>query len=518
MDMTRAIFFLALLLPSLSLNASNFPRPTALEPAIQFWVKVYTRVSTNQGYIHDNENLSVIYEVLDLPVYASRDIRNQKTDTAIRRVRSALQSLGNGKRSGLNSTEAAVLASWPEGTTSKTFAQAAERVRFQLGQSDRFREGLVRSGQWRPHIREVLARYNLPKELEVLPHVESSFNPEAYSKVAAAGLWQFMPATARQYMRVDHVIDERMDPFIATDGAAQLLKSNYKVTGTWPLALTGYNHGAGGMSRAAKALGTTEIDVIVRNYKGKAFGFASRNFYASFLAALEVDSNPGRYFGKIQLDAPVAYNVVTIKNAVSAGALARSAGISTDVLKEHNPALRDPIWRGEKYIPQGFEVRVPTGQLRRPLSTTVASLSSDARPAAQASTSGKEHRVAPGDSLSSIARRYGVSVSSLMAANGLSNHSIRSGATLVLPGSQSRGETLTAEQVASTRTRLASAQPQSQAKSPSQSQEYVIRNGDSLWSIARRFKVSPQQLMAWNDISTKKPIQPGQRLKIASAS
>jgi membrane-bound lytic murein transglycosylase D len=336
--------------------------------------------------------------------------------------------------------------------------------------------------------------------------------------VAAAGLWQFMPATARQYMRVDHVIDERMDPFIATEGAAQLLKSNYKVTGTWPLALTGYNHGAGGMSRAAKALGTTEIDVIVRNYKGKAFGFASRNFYASFLAALEVDSNPGRYFGKIQLDAPVAYNVVTIKNAVSAGALARSAGISTDLLKEHNPALRDPIWRGEKYIPQGFEVRVPTGQLRRPLSTTVASLSSDARPAAQASTSGKEHRVAPGDSLSSIARRYGVSVSSLMAANGLSNHSIRSGATLVLPGSQSRGETLTAEQVASTRTRLASAQPQSQAKSPSQSQEYVIRNGDSLWSIARRFKVSPQQLMAWNDISTKKPIQPGQRLKIASAS
>lgn len=512
--MLRAVFFIALLLPSLSLNASNFPRPTALEPAVQFWVKVYTRVSTNQGYVHDNEKMSVIYEVLDLPVYASRDIRNQKTDAAIRRVRSALQSLGQGKRSGLNSTEAAVLASWPEGTPSKTFAQAADRVRFQLGQSDRFREGLVRSGLWRAHIREVLAEHNLPPELEVLPHVESSFNPSAYSKVAAAGLWQFMPATAREYMRVDHVIDERMDPFIATEGAAKLLKFNYKVTGTWPLALTAYNHGAGGMSRAAKALGTKDIDVIVFNYKGAAFGFASRNFYASFLAALEVDSNPGRYFGKIQLDAPIAYDVVTTRQYVSAQALARSAGISTAELKLHNPALLDPVWQGQKYIPQGYQVRVPTEQLRAPLSNTVASLSGGASQGKQ--TPDKQHRVAPGDSLSAISRRYGVSVSSLMATNGLRNHSIRVGSTLILPGSQSRGETLTAAQVASTRVRLASEQPKTHTQT--QAQEYVIRSGDSLWSIARRFKVSPKQLMAWNDISTETPIKPGQRLRISSAT
>ncbi len=502
--MIRAILFLALLLPCLNVSASNFPRPVALEPAVQFWIKVYTRVSTNQGYIHDNENLSVIYDVVDLPPYASRADRESQVTAATKRVTAALNSLGNGKRSDLSTTEAKVLAAWPSETSSKTFALAAERVRFQLGQSDRFREGLVRSGQWKSHIRRVLADMDLPRELAVLPHVESSFNPSAYSKVAAAGLWQFMPATARQYMRVDHVVDERMDPFIATEGAAKLLKANYKSTGTWPLALTSYNHGAGGMLRAADALGTKDIDVIVQKYKGAAFGFASRNFYASFLAALEIDSNPGRYFGNVKMDAPIDYDVVAVQKYVSAKALAREAGISVEELKLHNPALLEPVWSGDKYIPQGYPVRVPESQLGRPLETTVASLSSDARMSQQKPD--RLHRVAAGDSLSTIARRYGTSVSQLMALNGLHNHSIRAGKSLILPGNTQR-EPLSAEHVASTRAGLASGK----------SHEYVIRSGDSLWSIARRFKVSPQQLQAWNEISSKDPLKPGQKLKISNA-
>ncbi|MEZ5573495.1 MAG: LysM peptidoglycan-binding domain-containing protein [Halioglobus sp.] len=502
--MVRALVFLALVLSSLQAGASNFPRPTSLEPAVQFWIKVYTRITTNQGYVHDDENLSVVYATLDLPPYADRQERERKISATTQQVKSALNSLGHGKRSGLTAIESDVLAAWPSGTSSRTFAQAASRVRFQLGQSDRFREGMVRSGQWKPHIREVLARHGLPQELEVLPHVESSFNPSAYSKVAAAGMWQFMPATARQYMRVDHIIDERMDPFIATEGAAKLLKTNYKVTGTWPLALTSYNHGAGGMVRATKAVGTNDIGVIVQKYKGTAFGFASRNFYASFLAALEIDRNPGRYLSRLQMDAPTNYDVVAVQDYISAQALARDAGISLEELKRHNPALLDPVWSGEKYIPQGYPVRIPAAQLRRPLQTTVASLSGNARLSHQKPD--RTHRIAPGDSLSTIARRYGTSVSSLMALNGLRTHSIRAGKVLLLPGSV-HNDSLTAEQVASTRARLAAGQPL----------EYVIRSGDSLWSIARRFKVSTEQLQAWNDISAKKTIKPGQKLRIASA-
>lgn len=503
--MFRVILFLALLLPCLNASASNFPRPAALEPAVQFWTKVYTKVSTDQGYIHDDETLSVIYETLDLPPYASRDERNRLVNGVIQGVISALNSLGRGKRSDLSATEAKVLAAWPAQTTSGTFALAAQRVRFQTGQSDRFREGLARSGQWKPHIRRVLADQGLPQELEVLPHVESSFNPSAYSKVAAAGMWQFMPATARQYMRVDNVADERMDPFIATEGAAKLLKTNYKITGTWPLALTSYNHGVGGMVRASKAVGTNDIGVIVQKYKGTAFGFASRNFYASFLAALQIDSNPDRYFGEVKLDTPISYDVFATQEYISASALASAAGISMDELKRHNPALLEPVWSGEKYIPQGYSVRVPKAQLGRPLENAVASLDRDARMSHQKPD--LMHRIGQGDSLSTIASRYGTSVSKLMALNGLRNHSIRAGKSLILPGNV-QNEPLTAEHIASTRARLAAG---------GVSREYVIRSGDSLWSIARRFNVSQQQLVAWNSISTKKYLQPGQKLKIDSA-
>ena len=498
--MVRVVIFATLLLlASLRVSASTFPRPPALEPAVSFWVKVYTQISTQQGFIHDDENLSVIYQTVSVSPALTRRQRDQQIAAATQRVKNALNSLGQGKLSAFSATETEVLAAWPLETSSETFTLAAQRVRFQLGQSDHFLAGLARSGQWKQHIREVLIHHDLPLELGVLPHVESSFNPRAYSKVAAAGMWQFMPATARQYMRVDNVMDERMDPFIATEGAARLLKTNYKITGTWPLALTSYNHGAGGMTRAAKTLGTKDIGVIVRKYKSPSFGFASRNFYASFLAALQIDSDPGRYFRKVALESPTSFYVVTLPDYISASALARAAGISLDQLKRHNPALLEPVWSGEKYIPQGYPLRVPKAQLNRPLEKTVASLPSNAYFSQQKPN--RMHRVAPGDSLSTIAQRYGTSVSNVMALNGLSNHSIRAGKSLRLPGYKL-------------------GQPSSVASivgGQLQAREYVIRTGDSLWSIARRFKVSTQQLAAWNALSVKKAIQPGQKLKIASA-
>jgi membrane-bound lytic murein transglycosylase D len=504
--MFRVVIFLTLWLTSLSASAANFPRPAALEPAVNFWVKVYTQISTEQGYIHDNENLAVIYETIAVPPTLGRDERDRQISAAQQRAKTALNSLGRGKRTGLSPAEAQVLAAWPAGTTSATFAQAAQRVRFQLGQSDRFLEGLARSGQWKAHIREVLIRHELPLELGVLPHVESSFNPSAYSKVAAAGMWQFMPATARQYMRVDAVMDERMDPFIATEGAARLLKTNYKITGTWPLALTSYNHGAGGMKRATQAMGTTDIDVIVQKYKGAAFGFASRNFYASFLAALQVDSDPGRYFRKVRLEVPTPYDVVIAQDYISASALAHSTGLGLDELRRYNPALLEPVWSGEKYIPRGYSLRVPKARLNEPLDKTVASLSSGGRFSHQKPD--LMYQIAKGDSLSTIANRYGTSVSKLMALNGLRNYSIRAGTSLILPGN-TKYDAMSASQIASAGARLTAGQPGGR--------EYVIRSGDSLWSIARRFKVSTQQLVTWNALSATQYLQPGQKLKVASS-
>lgn len=502
MTMLRVVLAIAMLVSSLHAGAGDFPRPASLEPAVQFWIKVYTEITTNQGYIHDAVDMAVVYEKVELPGYASNAKRDQLVNDAKARVVGALTSIARGKRNKLTETEARVLAVWPEGTSAGAFTRAAGNVRFQLGQSNRFKEGMVRSGQWKPHIRSVLAAHKLPAELEVLPHVESSFNPSVWSKVAAAGMWQFMPATARNYMRVDHVVDARLDPFVATEGAAKLLQRNYGVTGTWPLALTAYNHGTAGMVRAANAVGTRDIGTIVQEYKGASFGFASRNFYASFLAALEVDRNAERYFGPLRLDTPTAYDTVVLRDYIPARALAQSAGISVEQLRQHNPALRDPIWSGEKYIPLGQLVRVPRAQLNQPLDKLLASLPRNARFGNQKPD--VLHRIARGDSLSTIAARYGTTVSKLMTLNGMRNHNIRTGKTLILPGN-----VIPEGGVASVTSEASAAGTDHVV--------YVIRRGDSLWSIARRFNVSQQQLLAWNDISPKGYIKPGQKLKVANS-
>lgn len=495
--MRRGLFLFALVLFSVAAEADNFPRPAALEPAVQFWTRVYSEVTTDQGFVHDSRHLGVVYETLDLPPRAHYRERQRVERQAKSRAVSALNALATGKRDNLTSNEASVLSAWPEGTSSDTFRKAAGNVRFQLGQSDRFREGMVRAGQWKPFIRQVLAKEGLPPELDVLPHVESSFNPAAWSRVAAAGMWQFMPTTARQFMRVDHVVDQRMDPFTATEGAARLLKRNYATTGTWPLALTGYNHGAAGMLRAARTTGTTDIATIIASYNGRAFGFASRNFYPSFLAALEVDRNVDHYFPDLQQDAPVDYDLLTLDEYIPASALVRSTGLSVEDLQRHNPALREPIWNGDKHLPRGYTLRLPRAQLQQPLAQQVAALPAGMRFSQQKPD--LTHRIASGDSLWLIARRYETSVAKLKSLNRLRGDNIRVGKTLILPGNA------VAEPAMATLDTQPSAAP-----------VYTIRKGDSLWSIARRFEVSHEQLAAWNGISEKHYLQPGQKLRVAA--
>ncbi|MFM7708310.1 MAG: lytic transglycosylase domain-containing protein, partial [Gammaproteobacteria bacterium] len=239
--------------------------------------------------------------------------------------------------------------------------EALSNLRFQLGQADRFRAGLERSGAWREHIAAVLAAAQLPPELIALPHVESSFDPTAYSKVGAAGIWQFMPGTARLYMRVDGAVDERMDPFRATEAAAQLLANNFRLLGSWPLTLTAYNHGAAGMRRARDAMGTDDFAVIARGYRGRAFGFASRNFYPSFLAALTIDQDPARFFPGVQRAAALRPVEIALPTAVAAAELGRLLDLPQPTLRELNPALRPAVWSGARPVPAGYRLRLPTG-------------------------------------------------------------------------------------------------------------------------------------------------------------
>ncbi|MEZ5459633.1 MAG: lytic transglycosylase domain-containing protein [Steroidobacteraceae bacterium] len=352
---------------------TRIPRPAALERDVQFWIRVYSEIPTSAGFMHDDRDLSIVYETLRFAPNLTPQQRKPTVDEARERYTQLLKRLaaalpaqrGAGTSegpAGLSDEERRVLKLWGPDVTAARLLEASRSVRFQLGQADRFREGLIRSGRWETHIAQSLANLGLPPELAALPHVESSFDPTAYSKVGAAGLWQFMRATGRRYMRIDdEVVDERLDPFRATEAAAQLLAYNYRVLGTWPLALTAYNHGAAGMRRAVEQTGTTDFVTIARNYQSRSFGFASRNFYPSFLAALTIDQDPERYFGPIQRAPELRFHEIELPAYAHVEALTKALGTTTAVLREFNPGLREPVWRGERFLPRGYRLRLGAG-------------------------------------------------------------------------------------------------------------------------------------------------------------
>jgi membrane-bound lytic murein transglycosylase D len=218
------------LLAGFSASAAEdpMPRPPELERDVQFWIRVYTEVDTNAGLLHDEHNLGVVYEKLRFVPNTSPREREHIVEESRQRFAAALRRIAAANGTGLSEDDQKILDMWGTEGTPARLLQATDEIRFQLGQADRFRAGLIRSGAWETHIAETLANLGLPSQLAVLPHVESSFNPAAYSKVGAAGLWQFMRSTGRRYMRIDGAVDDRLDPFRSTEAAAQLLAYNYR--------------------------------------------------------------------------------------------------------------------------------------------------------------------------------------------------------------------------------------------------------------------------------------------------
>jgi membrane-bound lytic murein transglycosylase D len=410
----------------------TFPEPPELEPDIDFWVSIFTAYSTEEGVLHDNRNLGVVYERLKMPSKLSRRERQRRVEARRKKLQAVLRSLATGKRDKLSDEETRVLALWPEGVSNKTLQAAAKRIRYQQGLRDRFRDGLKRSGRWRSFVNEQFTALGVPIELAALPHVESSYDPGARSHVGASGIWQFTRSTGRRFMRVDHVVDERNDPFAATRAAGQLMAYNFSLTGNWPMAITAYNHGLAGARRAMKKFGDTAYVDILRNYNGRTFGFASRNFYVAFLAAKEVDQNVEKYFPGLVFDKPADYSTARLPAFVSAQGLIRSLGTTRAELAKHNRGLQATIWQGSKYLPKGYELRMPSDGLSQPLASVLAGLPAD-------SIYDKQlpdlfHKVTRGDTLSQIAEAYDTRVSTLVALNSLSSsHRIRIGQSLRLP-------------------------------------------------------------------------------------
>jgi membrane-bound lytic murein transglycosylase D len=420
-------------------TSDAFAYPTELEPDVRFWIRVYTEVTTDQGLLHDDWYLGLVYEVLRFDPSDSPRQREHTVEQAKARYAALLRRFADGETENLTPHERRILHDFGDKTTPAQYRDAIERIRFQLGQADRFHEGLIRAQEYEKSISRVLADRGVPPEIGALPHVESSFNPAAYSRVGAAGLWQFMPGTARRYMRVDGVVDQRLDPYSATEAAANLMLYNYRLLGTWPLAVTAYNHGPGGLRRAQDELGTSNIAVIVKHYQGATFGFASRNFYVAFLAALEVDRNAEKYFGPLTHLPETQSTVVSLPDYIAVDALARAFKADLGALRVLNPALRPPVWNKTRLVPRGYELRIPGSPLSADISAAWARLAPAERFVAQRNDGA--HRARRGETLASIAAVSGVTLNRLLAANGLSApRELTRGETVRIPMPASRAE------------------------------------------------------------------------------
>ena len=477
------------------------PRPPELEPDVQFWIRVYTEVSTNEGLIHDQHRLSVVYETLHFDADTRSPERARKVDAERERFEDILKRLAQGAEP-RDDEERRVRALWGDEVTPAQLVLAASDVRFQLGQSDRFRAGLVRSGAWEPHIAEVLANLGLPAEIAALPHVESSFDPYAYSKVGAAGLWQFMRSTGRRFLRIDAAVDERLDPYRETEAAAQLLSYNYRLLGSWPLAITAYNHGAEGVRRARDQLGTDDIVRIVREYHSPSFGFASRNFYVSFLAALTIAQKPEKYFGGIDRNSEFGFHELKMPSTASLSTLVRALGVDRETLRSLNPALRPAVWSGQRLVPAGYVLRLPEAGSR-----WTAELLAQRLGAPQAGTVAEVSMPAKG-----AAAATGTAPAAAPAAVPISTPAPRTSPVVMAAAAPAAAAAAVASAAA------ASASPSAANGVPESSQYYVVQAGDDTSAIAARTGLSVTKLMTLNSMRDQDDIYEGQHLRLVAAA
>ncbi len=491
-----SLSFLFLAPSAFSKTDQLFPRSPAIDVQVYFWKQVFSQVSVREGVLHDKAMVLPIYEKVSL-AGLSKQKAKQKIKARKQHVRQQLLHLADAiaTKRPLQREQKKLLALFYKGITPRELRRSANRIRMQRGLVEEFKKGLARSGAYMPHIHRVLKRYQLPLQLAYLPHVESSFNYVSHSKSGAKGIWQFTKGTGRDYMRVNSYVDERIDPFISTDAAARLLKSNYKKLGTWPLALTAYNHGPYGMQKIVKKLGTKDLGYIIQHYVSKRFNFASKNFYAEFLAAWEVAENYQQYFGPIQFHQPWQFREIRLAKPAHMHTIARRLNVTRDQLLAYNPALQRSVIQGWRPIPSYYRVKIPLDSrvaLKHPSSKAPSkTFQTKARNQINSKTTRRSQQtprwvtVKKGDSLSAIAQRFGLSTQRLAGMNNLRMHQV------LYPGKVLRLPSL-------------------------HQQEYaIVRKGESLTAISRRTGVSVSQLIR-NNALTSSTIHPGQRLKLTS--
>ncbi len=414
----------------------EFKRPVHIAQAVDFWSRVYSEIDTQTGFIHDRREPQLVYEVYPLDAGDTPRRQQRDIDRRLKHYRQVLSDMLDRPRRQYDAEQLRIAALMGEQQPSTERLRAAIRqIRFQRGQADRFAEGMARQKRMGNDVRQVLHEHGLPIEINALPHVESSYNPGVKSHAGALGLWQIMPATARRYLTVNSKLDERLDVRRSTDAAARLLKHNYGVLKDWSLAVTAYNRGLAGVRRAIRETGSRDIGVISREYEGRGFGFASRNFYAAFLAAHDVSSGhypPRNAQAGDQSDNAVRFE---LRRFLPFHEIAQEFSIPVLALKRANPELTTRYWNAEKWIEPEYPLQIP---IRKNAETALAALRSlEALSGQDRQQADRFYRIQKGDKLALLARDLQTDMSKLMNLNGVSSvHRIYAGQILRLPSAE----------------------------------------------------------------------------------
>ncbi|MEZ4845702.1 MAG: LysM peptidoglycan-binding domain-containing protein [Bdellovibrionota bacterium] len=360
-----------------------------------------------------------------------------------------------------------------------------------------FVKWLGRSGRYVPMMKQILRENGIPEGLIYLSMIESGFSPNAYSRAKAVGPWQFMKFTGERYgLRVTYWIDERMDAEKSTLAAAQHLKDLYDEFDHWYLAAAGYNAGAGKISRAITRYQTEDFWEMSKYRYLKP---ETKNYVPKLLAASLLASDPEKYgFTDIEYQEPIPYEKVAAPEPVKLETIAQTLEVPLEALKDLNPELRRGVTppdypNYELKVPVGFQSKFEALYAQMPRHKIENIIS---------------YRVRSGDTLSGIAKKHGVYLSTITQYNNLkSTRMIRRGQEILIP--------IGDRQPAATKTASSSAPKTYKAVAVQNGVQYVVQSGDTLWTISRKFNVTVSELRKWNNIR-RSSIFPGQKLTIGN--
>ena len=378
-----------------------------------------------------------------------------------------------------------------------------EQVRFFIDQyltSHRkvFARWLARSGRFLPMIQEELAKAGLPQDLSYLPMIESGFRVTAYSPAKAVGAWQFIQSTGKLYgLTVNKEIDERCDPVKSTGAAIRFLSDLYEEFNSWPLALAAYNSGGGRVRNAIEKTGSTDFWELA---KSRYLPAETKYYVPKLLAAIIVAKNPDRYgFDEVEYESPLAYETVEVPASTHLAAVALAAGTGLEDIHSLNRHLRRAVTPSGQKICQ-LCVPVGTSELinqNLPLVRTTVT------------TKFKTHVVKKKENAARISKKYGISKQTLLKVNRLREARIKPGLRLQIPY-QVKSFRL-ADKPEPRQAAAQSRQPEESGREPIR---HRVRAGESLYQLSRRYNVSIEKIVSWNNLRDPRRLSVGQVLDI----